>query len=96
MKNLVPWAIVPYDASKRTPLERAKMLKRLGFTKVAYDWRKEHVSSFEEEILAYKQQGLEYFAFWSWHPDMAPLIKKHKIHPQIWKTALKRVLNIRK
>ena len=46
----LPRAIVPYDASKRGPIERAKMLKRLESTKVAYEWRKEHVSSFEEEI----------------------------------------------
>jgi len=82
--NLVAWCIVPFDASKRGPRERAEMLKRLGITKVAYDWREEHVPTFEEEILAYKEHGLEYFAFWSWHPDMAPLITKHGIRPQIW------------
>ena len=27
-KNLVPWCIVPFDAKKRTPEERAKMLVR--------------------------------------------------------------------
>ncbi|MFH1922930.1 MAG: TIM barrel protein [Planctomycetota bacterium] len=82
--NLVAWCIVPFDASKRGPQERAEMLKRLGITKVAYDWRAEHVPTFEEEILAYKEHGLEYFAFWSWHPEMAPLITKHGIKPQIW------------
>ena len=84
--NLVAWCIVPFDASKRGPRERARMLKRLGIRKVAYDWRKEHVPTFEEEILAYKEYGLEYFAFWSWHPAMASLIKKYGIRPQIWMT----------
>jgi len=84
--NLVAWCIVPFDASHRGPEERAQMLERLGIKKVAYDWRANHVSTFEEEILAYKRHGLEYFAFWDWHPAMAPLIKKHGIKPQIWKT----------
>jgi sugar phosphate isomerase/epimerase len=84
--NLVAWCIVPFDAAKRGPQERAAMLERLGIKKVAYDWRQEHVPTFEEEILAYKARGLEYFAFWSWHPDMAPLIEKHGIRPQVWIT----------
>jgi hypothetical protein len=84
--NLVAWCIVPFDAAKRGPEERAEMLVRLGIKRVAYDWRQEHVATFEEEILAYKKRGLEYFAFWSWHPDMAALITKHGIRPQIWIT----------
>jgi sugar phosphate isomerase/epimerase len=82
--NLVAWCIVPFDAAKRGPHQRAEMLVRLGIQRVAYDWRAEHVPTFEEEILAYKKYGLEYFAFWSWHPDMGPLIEKHGIRPQIW------------
>ncbi len=84
--NLVAWCIVPFDAANRGPQQRAKMLDRLGIQRVAYDWRANHVPTFEEEILAYKKHGLEYFAFWSWHPDMAPLIEKHGIRPQIWVT----------
>jgi len=84
--NLVAWCIVPFDASQRGPEERAEMLEKLGLKKVAYDWRAKHVPTFEEEILAYKRHGLEYFAFWDWHPAMAPLIKKHGIKPQIWKS----------
>jgi hypothetical protein len=85
--NLVAWCIVPFDANKRSPEARAEMLDRLGIKFVAYDWRQEHVPTFEEEIFAYKRHGLDYFAFWSWHPDMAPLIEKYDIHPQIWMTA---------
>ena len=84
--NLVAWCIVPFDANKRGPEARAAMLDRLGIQAVAYDWRQEHVPTFEEEILAYKRHNLDYFAFWSWHPDMAPLIEKHGIRPQIWST----------
>ena len=84
--NLVAWCIVPFDAKKRGPAERADMAKRLGFTKIAYDWRGEHVPTFEQEILEYKKHDIEFFAFWSWHDSFEPLIKKHGIKPQIWKT----------
>ena len=56
--NLVAWCIVPFDANKRTPSQRAKMLEGLGIKKVAYDWRAEHVKEFEEEIIEYKKYGL--------------------------------------
>lgn len=82
--RLVAWCIVPFDAKQRGPAERAEMVKRIGMTRVAYDWRESHVPTFEEEILQYKKRGIEYFAFWSWHPSMEPLIQKHGIHPQIW------------
>jgi hypothetical protein len=83
-ENLVAWCIVPFDANKRGPAERAEMIRRLGLKRVAYDWRAEHVPQFEEEILQYQKHGIEYFAFWSWHDAMEPLIKKHGIKPQIW------------
>ena len=84
--NLVAWCIVPFDAKKRNPSERAEMVAKLGITKVAYDWRNEHVSTFEQEILQYKKHGIEFFAFWSWHDAIESLIKKHGIKPQIWRT----------
>ena len=57
-ENLVPWCIVPFDAKKRTPAGRAKMLVRLGLKRSAYDWRAQHVQEFEEEILQYKKHQL--------------------------------------
>ncbi|MFK7765656.1 MAG: redoxin domain-containing protein [Mariniblastus sp.] len=83
-ENLVAWCIVPFDAKNRGPAERAKMVRRLGLKRVAYDWRQKHISEFEQEILEYKANGIEYFAFWNWHDSMGPLIKKHEITPQIW------------
>jgi azurin/sugar phosphate isomerase/epimerase len=56
----------------------------MGVTKVAYDWRQEHVAEFEAEILAYKKHGLEFFAFWSVHDEALRLFEKHQLHPQIW------------
>ena len=82
--NLVAWCIVPFDANKRTPSQRAEMLDRLGITKVAYDWRDEHVKEFEQEILEYKKHDIEYFAFWGVHDKAFELFKKHQLNPQIW------------
>ncbi len=83
--NLVAWCIVPFDAAKRGPDQRAEMVKQLGITKVAYDWRAQHVPTFEAEILAYQRCGLEFFAFWDEHPLAFELFEKYKITPQIWK-----------
>lgn len=84
--NLVAWCIVPFDAKKRGPAARAEMLSRLGLSRVAYDWRAEHVGTFEEEILEYKKRGIEYFAFWDSHEKAFELFEEHGLHPQIWKT----------
>jgi hypothetical protein len=84
--NLVAWCIVPFDGKNRGPAERAAMVKRLGFTKVAYDWRDHHVGSFEDEILQYKKHGIEYFAFWGTHDKAFDLFAKYDLHPQIWQT----------
>lgn len=85
--NLVAWCIVPFDAKKRSPEDRAAMVKKLGLPAVAYDWRGEHVASFEEEILAYRRHGLEYFAFWGGHETAYELFARHGLKPQIWLTA---------
>ncbi len=85
-ENLVAWCIVPFDAKKRSPKERAAMVRHLGLKRVAYDWREDHVPFFEEEMAAYQNEGLEFFAFWSGHESAYPLFEKHRIKPQIWST----------
>ncbi|MEZ5329224.1 MAG: hypothetical protein R3F19_29600 [Verrucomicrobiales bacterium] len=85
-ENLVAWCIVPFDAKKRTPELRAKMLVDLGLNRCAYDWREEHVPEFEDEILQYKKHGIEFFAFWAQHESAFSLFKKYDLHPQIWIT----------
>lgn len=82
--RLVAWCIVPFDARQRNPEQRAEMVRQLGMARVAYDWREKNVPEFEEEILQYQKHGIDYFAFWSWHDAMEPLIVRHKIRPQIW------------
>jgi sugar phosphate isomerase/epimerase len=90
--NLVAWCIVPFDSQKRGPEQRAQMLDQLGIKRLAYDYRAEHVPSFEEEITTMKKHGIEMTAWW--FPTVLndeaklilSLIKKHQIHPQLWVT----------
>jgi sugar phosphate isomerase/epimerase len=82
--NLVAWCIVPFDAKKRSPEERAAMLAQMGLTRFAYDWRAENVPGFEREILACQAHGIEFFAFWDAHDEAIALFKKHGISPQLW------------
>lgn len=85
-ENLVAWCIVPFDAKKRGPAARATMLRDLGLKRCAYDWRAEHVPTFEEEMLQYEKHGIDYFAFWGEHEKAYALFEKHGLHPQIWRT----------
>lgn len=65
-ENLVAWCIVPFDSEKRTPLERAEMLKELGLKHFAYDYRDEHIPSFREEIGILKDHHIILTAVWLW------------------------------
>lgn len=84
------WCIVPFDSFKRPPLERAKMLSDLQITKFAYDYRAEHVPTFEEEILALKKFNIELTAWWfpgSLNEEAKmtlALFEKHRVTPQLW------------
>ncbi|WP_203328938.1 sugar phosphate isomerase/epimerase family protein [Candidatus Laterigemmans baculatus] len=81
------WCVVPFDARQRGPEARATMLQRLGFSKLAYDWREAQVPSFEQEIVELQKAGIELFAFWDEHPAAFELFEKYNLQPQIWKTA---------
>jgi putative heme-binding domain-containing protein len=83
-ENLVPWCIVPFDAARRNPEQRVAMLQELGLSRCAYDWREEHVATFEQEILAYRAGQIQFFAFWAWHEQAAALFEKHELRPQFW------------
>ncbi|RMF45454.1 MAG: hypothetical protein D6753_00045 [Planctomycetota bacterium] len=83
--NLVAWCIVPFDAARRSPEQRAAMLEALGLRRCAYDWRDEHVPTFEREIIAYRQRDIEFLAFWGEHEQAFRLFQKYRLHPQIWK-----------
>ena len=49
---------MPFDSKKRTPEERAAMLQKLGFKHFAYDWRAEHIPTFDAEVEALKRHGV--------------------------------------
>ena len=83
-ENLLAWCIVPFDARQRGPAERAAMLAELGIRRCAYDWRAEHVPTFEEEILQYQRHGIEMTAFWGQHDEAFRLFEKYGLRPQIW------------
>jgi sugar phosphate isomerase/epimerase len=91
-KNLVAWCIVPFDAKKRGPEERAQMLERLGITRLAYDWRDEHIPTFDEEVEAMKRHGVTIDAWWfpaglnDTSRKILDVIGRHGIHPQLWIT----------
>jgi len=90
--NLVAWCIVPFDAKKRTPPQRAEMLEKLGIHRFAYDWRAEHLPTFEAELDELKRHNIELTALWfpaELNADARTLldgIKKHDLHPQLWVT----------
>lgn len=65
-KNLVAWCVVPYDNVKRNPQQRAAMLKELGITQLAWDWRKEHLPVMDEEIKTLRSNNIKLKAVWFW------------------------------
>jgi sugar phosphate isomerase/epimerase len=88
--NLMTWCIVPYDAKKRGPEERAAMMQKLGFRFFAYDYRNEHIPTFDREMEALKRHQVQLVAWWfpGGMNDEARLIldvlKRHDIQAQLW------------
>lgn len=89
-KNLWAWCIVPFDSKNRSPEERAAMLEKLGFTHFAYDWRAEHIPTFDAEIEALKKHHVALDAFWApgvLNKDtqtILDVLKRHHIKTQLW------------
>jgi sugar phosphate isomerase/epimerase len=90
--NLMAWCIVPFDAKKRGPEERAAMMEKLGFKHFAYDYRAEHIPQFDTEIAACRKHGVSLDAWWfpAVLNDEARLIldvlKRNKVKAQLWVT----------
>ena len=90
-QNLTAWCVVPFDAKKRGPEERAEMLQRIGFKNFAYDWRPKDVPTFDTETESLKKHGINLVAWWFPMDAEDPsariileVIKHHGIHPQLW------------
>ena len=85
--NLVAWCIVPFDAKQRGPEERAAMMEKLGLKHFAYDWRPEHVATFEQEWDALAKHGVALDAFWMKPPDLPKLLESFTtrgLKPSFW------------
>ncbi len=89
--NLIAWCIVPFDSKKRGPEDRAAMLQKLGFKHFAYDWRGEHVPTFDAEVVALKRHGVALDAFWVAPGELnresrniLDLLKRHGVKAQLW------------
>ena len=92
--NLIAWCIVPFDAAHRGPVERAQMLKRLGITRLAYDWRDKDIPTFDQEVDALKKYGIKLQSFWlTSGPDPASengvravldVLRRRKLKTEIW------------
>ena len=91
-ENIVAWCIVPFDTKKRGPEERAEMLERLGIKRLAYDYRAEHILTFDAELDALKKHGIELTAWWfptvlnDEAKNILAVIARHGAHPQLWVT----------
>jgi sugar phosphate isomerase/epimerase len=89
-ENLVAWCIVPFDSQKRTPAQRAAMLDGLGIKRFAYDYRAEHIPTWDAELEALKKHDIELTAWW--FPQVLneeavkalELFQKHQVKPQLW------------
>ena len=64
--NLTAWCIVPFDKLKRGPDERIAMLEKLNFKQYVYDWRSEHIPTFDQEIKLAKQHNIVMEGVWLW------------------------------
>ncbi len=90
--NLVAWCIVPFDAKKRGPEERAQMLDRLGLKRLAYDWRDEHIATFDQEVETMQRHGIEVTAWWfpgglnDTARKILDCLERHQVKAQLWIT----------
>ena len=88
--NLIAWCIVPFDSKNRDPETRAAMLEKLGFKHFAYDWRGEHVPTFDAEVDALKKHGVALDAWWcpgELNDDskrILDVLKRHDVKAQLW------------
>src|SRR5262249_49725226 len=91
-ENLIAWCIVPFDAKKRGPEERVAMLKKLKFERYAYDWRAEHLPSFERELQLLRDNAIKLQAVWfpaqldADAKKILDLLRKYRVKTQLWVT----------
>ncbi len=89
--NLIAWCIVPFDSKNRPPEARAEMLQRLGFKHFAYDWRGEHIPTFDAEVDALARHKVGLDAWWVAPGELnkdsrliLDVLARHKVKAQLW------------
>ncbi|PCI33216.1 MAG: AP endonuclease [Flavobacteriaceae bacterium] len=63
-ENLIPWSIVAFDSQERSPAERVKMVKDLGFSQYAFGGREKHIKTMEQELRLAKKEHIKISAVW--------------------------------
>ena len=58
-ERLTAWAFLAFDPDERSPVERAQMLRRVGFTRCGYEGHARYVGQLEDHIIAYRKYGIE-------------------------------------
>lgn len=92
-ENLVAWCIVPFDAKQRTPEQRAEMLVKMGVKRLAYDWRDQHLPTWDDELNQLEKHGIELTALWfpAGLNEQAKVLldglRKHDLKTQLWVSA---------
>lgn len=66
INEVTPWCIVNFDSLERSPFERIKMLKNMGFTKYGYNWDNEHLDYLKEEFALAKENNIEITSIFLW------------------------------
>lgn len=88
--NLTAWCVVPFDSRQRGPEARAEMLTRQGIRSLAYDWRAEHIPTFDEEMETLKRWNIDLKAFWfpgglnDEANTILDVLKRHDIKTELW------------
>lgn len=94
--NLYAWCIVPYDSVHRSPEQRAAMLKEIGLTSLAWDWRAQHLPILKEEISTLAHDGISLRSVWFWvdggsgktiddaNESILRTLEETKTHTELW------------
>lgn len=68
------------------------MMEKLGFTQFAYDYRAEHIPSFDAEMEALKRHHIRLLAWWfptdlnAEARGILDVLRRHQLHAQLWIT----------
>ena len=64
--EVTPWCIVNFDSLERSPIDRIKMLKNMGFTKYGYNWDNKHLDYLKEEFALAEENNIEITSIFLW------------------------------